>query len=58
MLTLVLLLSFFSPTSFATQDNTNVSPIGHWLTYDDKTNQPRGIIKIYQEKDGTLAENH
>jgi uncharacterized protein (DUF2147 family) len=29
------------------------SPIGRWRTYDDKTHQPRGIVRIY-EKAGKL----
>lgn len=37
-----------TPTAF-TQDNTSI--IGKWKTIDDKTNEPKSIINIY-EKDG------
>jgi uncharacterized protein (DUF2147 family) len=29
------------------------SPVGRWQTYDDRTNQPRGMVRIY-DQDGKL----
>ena len=29
------------------------SPVGEWKTFDDKTGQPRAVVRIY-EQDGTL----
>ena len=38
-------------TSSCTQQQPCLSPLGHWLTIDDKTNKPRGVVNIYEKKD-------
>ena len=31
--------------------NECISPVGNWLTIDDKTNKPRGVVHIFEKKD-------
>lgn len=47
---LVFTIFSFSATAFA--ENL---VIGKWKTIDDATHQPRSIIEIYEEEDGTLS---
>lgn len=45
----------FITNGFAfTQQQLN-TPTGFWLTFDDKTKKARGIVEIYQEKDGSIS---
>lgn len=31
------------------------TPVGTWTTIDDKTNQPKSVVEIYETQDGSLA---
>ncbi len=31
------------------------TPVGTWTTIDDKTNQPKSIVEIYEAQDGSLS---
>lgn len=52
--TLVFILAsfFVMNSSFAKTAN---NPVGYWQTIDDNTQQPRSIVKIWQDKNGELA---
>ncbi|KRA21047.1 MULTISPECIES: DUF2147 domain-containing protein [unclassified Lysobacter] len=47
---LALLLLALPMAAFA--QNT---PVGHWVTIDDKTQKPKSVVEIYEAKDGSLA---
>lgn len=46
----VLILSFFATASVAAEKSTQAdTAAGHWRTFDDKTNKPKGEVIIYEE---------
>ena len=47
---LALLLLALPMAAFA--QNT---PVGTWVTIDDKTQKPKSVVEIYETKDGSLA---
>jgi uncharacterized protein (DUF2147 family) len=42
-------------TAHAQSTDRGSSPIGLWRTIDDKTGQPRGIVRVYQADGGYFA---
>lgn len=42
-------------TAHAQTSDKSSSPIGLWRTIDDKTGQPRGIVRVYQADGGYFA---
>ncbi|KRA74804.1 hypothetical protein ASD78_10840 [Lysobacter sp. Root667] len=47
---LALLLLALPMAAFA-----QTTPVGNWVTIDDKTKKPKSVVEIYEAKDGRLA---